>query len=210
LFATENGLDLAVKGGGHSASGASSTDGGVVGIHPSPIPLQSLSNRTLRPFQQFLPLFPSLPNSYNHFLCLPQFQPNCPFSFLFPSLIPSVDLSLLNAIRVDPTAKLAYAQGGALWSDFDAATTAHGLVSVGGTVNHTGIGGLITGGGFGYLTGQYGLVIDNLVEVTMVTADGRIVKASEKENEDLFWGVRGMIPISLLFQSSLLRVFGSI
>lgn len=105
-----------------------------------------------------------------------------------------VDLSLLKTIRVDPSSRLAYCQGGALWSDFDAATTAHGLVSVGGTVNHTGLGGLITGGGFGYLTGKYGLVIDNLVEVTVVTADGRVVKASEGENEDLFWGIRGTVP----------------
>jgi len=95
-------------------------------------------------------------------------------------------------IRVDPENRIAYAQGGALWEDFDKATTAHGLVSVGGTVNHTGLGGLITGGGFGYLTGQYGLAIDNLLEATVVVADGRIVKASEIENPDLFWGIRGI------------------
>lgn len=106
-----------------------------------------------------------------------------------------MDLSLLRSVRVDPAACLVYAQGGALWSDVDTATTPHGLVSVGGTVNHTGLGGLITGGGFGYLTGQYGLVIDNLVEATVVTADGRIVKASERENEDLFWGIRGISPV---------------
>jgi FAD/FMN-containing dehydrogenase len=107
-----------------------------------------------------------------------------------------VDLSHLRSVRVDPTARLAYAQGGSLWSDVDAATTPHGLVSVGGTVNHTGLGGLITGGGFGYLTGQYGLVIDNLVEVTVVTADGGVVRAREGENEDLFWGVRGTPPFA--------------
>lgn len=95
-------------------------------------------------------------------------------------------------VKVDPEKRLVYAQGGALWEDVDKATTVHGLVSVGGTVNHTGLGGLITGGGFGYLTGQYGLVIDNLQEVAMVVADGRIVKASENENPDLFWGIRGI------------------
>ena len=109
----------------------------------------------------------------------------------------TVDLSHLRSVHVDPTARLAYAQGGALWSDVDAATTPHGLVSVGGTVNHTGLGGLITGGGFGYLTGQYGLVIDNLVEVTVVTAEGGVVRAREGENEDLFWGVRGTHPLVL-------------
>jgi FAD/FMN-containing dehydrogenase len=100
-------------------------------------------------------------------------------------------------VRVDPENRIAYAQSGALWEDFDKATTAHGLVSVGGTVSHTGLGGLITGGGFGYLTGQYGLAIDNLLEATVVVADGRIVKASETENSDLFWGIRG---ISLPFK----------
>ena len=98
----------------------------------------------------------------------------------------------MHNIRVYPEKRLAYAEGGALWEHFDKATTAHGLVSVGGTVNHTGLGGLITGGGFGYLTGQYGLAIDNLQEATVVVADGRIVKASETENPDLFWGIRGI------------------
>ena len=103
-----------------------------------------------------------------------------------------VDLGLLSTVKVDADKRLAYAQGGALWSDFDKATTSAGFASVGGTVDHTGLGGLITGGGYGFLTGQYGLAIDNLVEVTMVLADGRIVKASEIENPDLFWGVRGI------------------
>ena len=102
-----------------------------------------------------------------------------------------VDLSRLRNVRVDSEKRLAYAQGGALWSDFNAATLAHGLVSPGGVVSHTGIGGLIVGGGMGYLTGQYGLCIDNLEEVTIVVANGDILKASEKENPDLFWGIRG-------------------
>jgi FAD/FMN-containing dehydrogenase len=102
-----------------------------------------------------------------------------------------VDLSRLRAVEVNPEKRLAFAQGGALWSDFDEATVAHGLVSVGGTVSHTGIGGLIVGGGYGYLTGQYGLSIDCLVGATVVVADGRIVKANETENPDLFWAIRG-------------------
>jgi FAD/FMN-containing dehydrogenase len=67
----------------------------------------------------------------------------------------------------------------------------HGLVSPGGVISNTGIGGLILGGGQGYLTGLHGLCIDNLEEVTMVVASGNIVKASEKENPDLFWAIRG-------------------
>ena len=94
-------------------------------------------------------------------------------------------------MTIDADTHLAFAQGGALWSDFNKATVERGFVGVSGTADHTGIGGLITGGGYGFLTGQYGLTIDNLVEVTMVVADGRIVKASETENSDLFWAVRG-------------------
>ena len=110
----------------------------------------------------------------------------------------------MREVKVDPEKRLAYAQGGALWEDFDTATTAHGLVSVGGTISHTGLGGLITGGGFGFLTGQYGLAIDNLEEVTVVVADGRIVKANETDNPDLFWGIRGMsrLPFTSLLMSA--------
>ena len=68
----------------------------------------------------------------------------------------------------------------------------YGLVSPGGVISNTGIGGLILGGGQGYLTGLHGLCIDNLQEVTMVVASGDIVKASESENPDLFWAIRGM------------------
>jgi FAD/FMN-containing dehydrogenase len=102
-----------------------------------------------------------------------------------------VDLSHLKDIKLDAEMRLAYAQGGVLWSEFDAATAKYGLVSVGGTISHTGIGGLIVGGGYGWLAGQYGLAIDNLVQVTVVVSDGRIVKASETENPDLFWAIRG-------------------
>ncbi|ELU36158.1 FAD binding domain-containing protein [Rhizoctonia solani AG-1 IA] len=83
----------------------------------------------------------------------------------------------MNNVRVDPEAKLAYVQGGALWADVDNATFPHGW--------------LILGGGFGWLCSQYGLVIDNLVQVTIVTSLGKILTASDSENPDLFWAVRG-------------------
>ena len=102
-----------------------------------------------------------------------------------------MDLSCLKQIRVDPEKQLAYAQSGLLWSEFDAETAKHSLVTVGGTVSHTGIGALIVGGGYGWFSGQYGLSIDNLVEATVIVSDGRIVKASETENPDLFWAIRG-------------------
>ncbi|KAG8764039.1 hypothetical protein FRC12_008327 [Ceratobasidium sp. 428] len=120
-------LDLAIKGGGHTPSGASSTDGGLV------IDL----------------------------------QPN------------------LNAVRVDPEAKLAYVSGGALWGEVDEATVKHGLASVSGVVSHTGVGG------FGWLCSQYGLVIDNVVQYTLVTSSGDILTVSESANPDLFWALRG-------------------
>ena len=97
----------------------------------------------------------------------------------------------MNKISVDHEKKLAYVQSGCRWADFDEATTKENLVSVGPISNHPGVGGVILGGGFGFLTGQYGLAIDCLVEATVVVADGRIVKASESENSDLFWALRG-------------------
>ncbi|CAE7051915.1 unnamed protein product [Rhizoctonia solani] len=126
-------LDLAVKGGGHTPSGASSSEGGLV-----------------------------------------------------------IDLNpKMHGVRVDPMAKLAYVQGGALWGDVDEATFPHGLASVSGVVSHTGVGGLTLGGGFGWLCSQYGLVIDNLVKATIVTSSGEILTASDSENPDLFWAIRG-------------------
>ncbi|QRV92187.1 FAD-binding domain protein [Ceratobasidium sp. AG-Ba] len=126
-------LNLAVKGGGHAPSGASSSDGGLV------IDL----------------------------------QPN------------------MNKVRVDPEAGLAYVSGGCLWGDVDEASAKHGLASVSGVVSHTGVGGLTLGGGFGWLCGQYGLVIDNVVEYTIVTSSGDILKVSSSENTDLYWALRG-------------------
>lgn len=131
-FARTWSLDLAICGGGHATSGASSSDRGLV-----------------------------------------------------------VDLSQMRAVTVDPSAMTITAQGGCLWVDVDKAAGEHGLATVGGTVNHTGIGGLTLGGGYGWLSGKYGLVIDNLLAVQMVLADGSIVTASDSENPDLFWAVRG-------------------
>ncbi|CAE6494131.1 unnamed protein product [Rhizoctonia solani] len=126
-------LHIAVKGGGHTPSGASSSDGGLV------IDL----------------------------------QPN------------------MHSVRVDPNAKLAYVGGGCLWEEVDEATAPHGLASVAGVVGHTGVGGLTLGGGFGWLCSQHGLVIDNLVQATVVTSSGEILTASESVNPDLFWALRG-------------------
>ena len=78
-----------------------------------------------------------------------------------------------------------------LWGEFDRETQAFGLATTGGIVTHTGIAGLTVGGGIGWLMRKYGLTIDNLISVDVVTADGELVTASEEENADLFWGVRG-------------------
>ena len=131
-FAGEHKLDLAVRGGGHSVSGTSSSQGGLV-----------------------------------------------------------IDLSCMRNTAVDAAKKTITAEGGALWTDVDTAAAAAGLATVGGTVNHTGIGGLTLGGGYGWLSAKYGLVIDNLLNATVVLADGSIVKASKTEHPDLFWAIRG-------------------
>ncbi len=102
-----------------------------------------------------------------------------------------IDLSPMNAIRVDPEAQRARVQGGATWADFDHEAQAFGLATTGGLVSTTGVGGLTLGGGQGYLARKYGLAIDNLVAADVVTADGDLVHASERENADLFWGLRG-------------------
>ena len=102
-----------------------------------------------------------------------------------------VDLSKMNRVTVDPTNMTVSAEGGCLWKDVDEAASDYGLAAVGGTVNHTGIGGLTLGGGYGYLTGRFGLVIDNLLSVKLVTADSEIVTASPEERPDLFWAIRG-------------------
>lgn len=132
LFAQTYGLEIAVVGGGHSTSGSSSTEGGLV-----------------------------------------------------------IDLTKMRKVTVDAAAMTITAQGGTIWEDVDLAAAEHGLATVGGTVNHTGVGGLTLGGGYGWLTGKYGLTIDNLLAAEVVLADGRIATASETENPDLFWALRG-------------------
>ena len=131
-YARENGLDLAVRGGGHSAPGFGTCGGGVV-----------------------------------------------------------LDLGLINNVFVDRVKKTARIGGGATWGDVDHATHAFGLATTGGIISTTGVGGLTLGGGMGHLTRGCGLSCDNLVSAEVVTADGRILVASEHENEDLFWALRG-------------------
>jgi FAD/FMN-containing dehydrogenase len=131
-FAREHGLDLAVRGGGHSVPGFGTSDGGVV-----------------------------------------------------------IDLSGMRGVRVDPGASTARAEGGATWGDFNAATYPFGLATTGGIISTTGVAGLTLGGGIGYLARGFGLSVDNLLSADVVTADGRFLTASERENEDLFWALRG-------------------
>ena len=131
-YARENGLDLAIRGGGHSVPGFGTVEGGVV-----------------------------------------------------------ADLSGMRGVRVDPAARTARAEGGATWGDFNHATGAFGLATTGGIISTTGVGGLTLGGGIGYLTRGHGLSCDNLLSVDVVTADGRLVRASAADNADLFWAIRG-------------------
>ena len=102
-----------------------------------------------------------------------------------------IDLSTMKGIDVDVNSRSARAQGGVTWGEFNRETQLHGLATTGGIVSSTGITGLTLGGGVGWLMGKYGLAADNLLSVDIVTADGRVLRASENENADLFWGVRG-------------------
>jgi hypothetical protein len=131
-FAKDNGLLVAVRGGGHSFPGLSVCDGGLV-----------------------------------------------------------IDLSPMKGIRVDPEARTVRAQAGVLLGELDRETQAFGLAVPSGIVTHTGLSGLALGGGINWLMRKYGLTVDQLLSVDLVTAEGELVKASVSENADLFWGVRG-------------------
>jgi FAD/FMN-containing dehydrogenase len=132
LHARECGLELAVRGGGHSMAGHSMSDDGM-----------------------------------------------------------TVDLSAMNAVDVDPVARRATVGGGALLADLAGATAPHELVIPFGHISHTGVGGYTLGGGIGWIMRKYGLACDNVRSLELVTAEGRLVRASEEENPDLFWALRG-------------------
>jgi FAD/FMN-containing dehydrogenase len=118
-----------------------------------------------------------------------------------------IDLSPMKGINIDPVTKTAMVQGGCLLKEVDHATHALGMAAPSGVFGTTGVGGITIGGGLGYLTRQYGLAIDNLLEANVVLADGSYVKASATENPDLFWALRGGggnfgVVVSFLFKLS--------
>jgi FAD/FMN-containing dehydrogenase len=131
-FARAEGLEIAVRGGGHNVAGRAVCDGGLM-----------------------------------------------------------IDLSAMQGVEVDPARRCASAEGGVCWGTFNRATQRHGLATTGGAVSSTGVAGLTLGGGLGYLMGRHGYTVDNLLAVELVTADGEILTASEDENAELFWGLRG-------------------
>jgi len=102
-----------------------------------------------------------------------------------------IDLAPMKGIHVDPTSRTARAQGGVTWAELNRETQLHGLAVTGGVVSSTGVAGLTLGGGLGWLMGKYGLALDNLRSVELVTAEGKVLRASKDEGPDLFWAVRG-------------------
>ncbi len=102
-----------------------------------------------------------------------------------------IDLSSMRSVRVDPDRRVARAEPGVIWREFDHETQAFGLATTGGLISTTGVAGLTLGGGIGWLMGCHGLACDNLLSVDVVTADGRLLTASESQHQDLYWGLRG-------------------
>ena len=102
-----------------------------------------------------------------------------------------IDLSTMRSVRVDPAQRIAWVEGGATWRDVDRETQAFGLAVPGGLISDTGVAGLTLSGGIGWLRSRYGLTIDNLISADVVTADGRLVRASADENPDLLWALKG-------------------
>lgn len=102
-----------------------------------------------------------------------------------------IDLSLMRSVRVDPDARRADVEGGAIWADVDRATQAFGLVTPGGLISDTGVAGLTLSGGIGWMRARHGLSIDNLMAADVVTANGELVHSSDTENPDLIWALRG-------------------
>ena len=102
-----------------------------------------------------------------------------------------IDLSPMKGIHVDAKSRTARAQGGVTWGEFNRETQLHGLAVTGGLISSTGIGGLTLGGGLGWLMAKHGLALDNLLSAEIVTAEGKVLKASAEENADLFWAIRG-------------------
>lgn len=102
-----------------------------------------------------------------------------------------IDVSPMNTVAIDPATRTARVGAGATWRDVDGAAQAHGLATTGGTVSPTGVAGLTLGGGIGHLARKHGLTIDNLLAVELVTADGKVRRASAEQNPELFWALRG-------------------
>ncbi|MBC8037962.1 MAG: FAD-binding oxidoreductase, partial [Rhizobiales bacterium] len=102
-----------------------------------------------------------------------------------------IDMAPMNGVRVVPELDRAIVEGGALWSDVDAATTPFGCATPGGLISATGVAGLTLSGGIGWLRGTHGLCVDNLLAADIVTAAGKLVRASATENPDLLWALRG-------------------
>ncbi len=102
-----------------------------------------------------------------------------------------IDMSLMNGVRVAPALDRAFVEGGATWGDVDAATTPFGRATPGGLISKTGVAGLSLSGGIGWLRGTHGLSCDNILAADIVTANGRLIRASETENQDLLWALKG-------------------